>query len=287
MYSVYKKLLLFVLIGCFYALFQNCLALELVAATNSQSQVLRVASDPNNLPFSNALGEGFENKIAELVARELGRELVYVWHAQRRGFFRETLKENRADLVMGVPAGFEMALTTVPYYRSSYVFVALHERSWNLKSLDDSLLRTNRVGVQLIGDDGANTPPVHALANRGIVTNLVGFTVYGDYADPNPTADIVKAVASGGIDIGLVWGPVGGYFARQSPVKLDIFPISDSPSDKPLRFEFSIAMGVRKGNKEFRDQLNSIIARKSPEIEAILRQYNIPTLPFTLHKEEH
>src|SRR3954469_11742113 len=141
---------------------------EMVAATN---QVLRIAADPNNLPFSNERLEGFENKIAEVVAEQLGAELRYTWRAQRRGFFRETLKSGDCDIVLGVPTGLEGALTTEPYYRSSYVFVTRKDGGLRLSGMDDVQLHAARIGVQLIGDDGANTPPAHALAMRGIITN--------------------------------------------------------------------------------------------------------------------
>src|SRR4051794_21309122 len=164
-----------------------------VASQGDQTnRVLRIAADPNNLPFSNAKLEGFENKIAELIAHDLGAKIEYSWRAQRRGFFRETLKENKADLVLGAPADFERALTTQPYYRSSYVFVSRKDRGLNIRSFDDEALRTLRVGVQLIGDDGANPPPAHALARRGIITNVVGFMLYGDYSEENPPARIIE-----------------------------------------------------------------------------------------------
>src|SRR4051812_33001916 len=151
-------------------------------------RVLRIAADPNNLPFSNERREGFENKIADLLAQELVAEIEYTWHAQRRGFFRETLKDGNCDLVLGVPNHFERALTTQPYYRSSYVFVFRTDSGLSLQSLDDPALRGLRIGVQLVGNDGADTPPAHALARRGIITNMVGFTLYGNYRDPNPPA---------------------------------------------------------------------------------------------------
>src|SRR5215203_620586 len=160
------------------------------ASTRAQSaepaRVLRVAADPNNLPFTNARLEGFENALAELVARELGARLQYTWRAQRRGFFRETLGEKRCDLVLGVPAHFERALTTAPYYRAGYVFVARAERGLDIRSFDDPRLRELTIGVTVIGEDGAQTPPEHALARRGIVDNVIGFSVHGDYRDANP-----------------------------------------------------------------------------------------------------
>src|SRR5436190_18532685 len=185
-------------------------------------RTIRITADPNNLPFSNERREGFENKIAELIARELDANIEYSWRAQRRGFFRETLKENRCDLVLGVPAHFDMALTTTPYYRSSYVFVYRKDRKLNVRSLDDPALHELKVGVQMIGNDGRNTPPAHALANRGIINNVEGYTVYGDYAEENPPARIIDAVIKGDIDVAIVWGPLAGYFAKKSEVPLEV-----------------------------------------------------------------
>ncbi len=154
---------------------------------------LRVCADPNNLPFSNEQGEGLENKLAELVARELDADVEYTWFAQRRGFVRNTLRAGDCDVIMGVPTSFELAAVTRPYYRSTYVFVTRAEDSIPLKSFDDEILRNLKIGVHLIGDDYANTPPAHALSNRGIIENVVGYTLYGDYREPNPPARILDA----------------------------------------------------------------------------------------------
>jgi quinoprotein dehydrogenase-associated probable ABC transporter substrate-binding protein len=243
------------------------------AAPNKR--ILRVTSDPNNLPFSNEKREGFENRIAELIAKELGAELRYSWRAQRRGFFRETLKEDRADLVLGVPARFDMALTTAPYYRSSYVFVFRKDRNLRIQSLDDPALHKLKIGVQMIGNDETNTPPAHALAHRGIVDNVVGYTLYGDYRDPNPPARIVDAVVKGEIDVAVVWGPLAGYFAKQAAVPLEVVPVSPA-ADPNLPFTFSIAMGVRKGDKPLHDEIDAILQRKRKEIDAILDEYGVP-----------
>lgn len=240
--------------------------------------VLRVTVDPNNLPFSNQRREGFENKIAELLAAELDANLEYSWRAQRRGFFRETLKENRADLILGVPAHFDMALTTQPYYRSSYVFVYRKDRRLNIQSLDDPQLRRLKIGVQMIGNDGINTPPAHALANRGIIDNVVGYTLYGNYAEENPPARIVDAVAKGDIDVAIVWGPVAGYFAQRAAVPLIVTPVSP-PADPNLPFTFKIAMGVRKGEKDLRDRINDVLMRRKADIDAILQSYGVPRVP--------
>jgi len=269
---------------CHNLLFLLIAAMSLGASAFAQEPriplkpVLRVTADPNNLPFSNQRCEGFENKIADLIARELDMNLAYTWRAQRRGFFRETLKENRADLILGVPAHFELALTTAPYYRSSYVFVYRTDRGLDLRSLDDPALRELRVGVQMIGNDGVNTPPAHALANRGIIDNVVGYTVYGNYTEKNPPARAIDAVAKGEIDVAIVWGPLGGYFAGQEKVPLTVVPVAPA-ADPHLPFTFSIAMGVRKQDADLRDRINQVLARKHAEIDAILDQYHVPRVP--------
>ncbi len=142
----------------------------------ASTTALRVCADPNNLPFSNEKREGFENKIAALLGRELNLPVRYTWWAQRRGFFRNTLRAGLCDVVIGVPESFELAATTAPYYRSTYVFVSQRKRELNIKSLDDEQLKNLKIGVQIIGDDGANAPPAHALAARGITKRVVGST---------------------------------------------------------------------------------------------------------------
>ena len=171
-----------------------------------------------------------------------------------------------------------MLLTTAPYYRSSYVFVSRADRHLHVRSFDDPALHRLRVGVQLIGDDFANTPPVHALARRGIVRNIVGFTLYGDYRQPNPPARIVDAVERGTVDVAVVWGPLAGYFAKRSPVPLDVVPVSPA-RDGVLPFVFDIAMGVRKGDVALRDRLDTVIAQRKPAIDSILAAYGVPLVP--------
>jgi quinoprotein dehydrogenase-associated probable ABC transporter substrate-binding protein len=238
--------------------------------------VLRICADPNNLPFSNQRGEGFENKIAALLAQDLGERVEYTWWAQRRGFFRNTLKAGACDLVMGVPSGFEMALTTKPYYRSTYVFLSRKDRHLNVKSFDDPSLKKLRIGVQLIGDDQANAPPAHALTRRNIIDNVKGFTVYGDYSQPDPPARIVDAVAKGDIDLAIVWGPLAGYFAKQSRTPLEVVPVSPQIDQPFLPFVFDISMGVRRGDQELRDQVEQILERRRGEIDRILEDYRVP-----------
>jgi len=238
-------------------------------------RTLRVCADPNNLPFSNERGEGFENKIAELVARDRGASLSYTWWAQRRGFFRSTLGEGRCDVVLGVPTAFERVLATSPYYRSSYVFLSRRDRGLHVRSFDDPVLRTLRVGVQIVGADYANVPPAHALSRRGIVANVVGFDVYGDYRQESPPARIVTAVARGDVDLAVVWGPLAGYFALRQPVPLEMAAVSPA-RDGVLPFAFDISMGVRRGNQALRDELDDVLRRRRADVDAILNDYGVP-----------
>jgi len=239
-------------------------------------RVLRVCADPNNLPFSNSRGEGFENRIAALVARDLHARLDYTWWAQRRGFIRNTLKARECDAVMGLPSGFEMAATTRPYYRSTYVFVSRAGRAPGIGSFDDRRLRTMKIGVQIIGDDYANAPPAHALTSRRMIRNVVGYPVYGDYSQPDPPRRIIDAVGSGQVDVAVVWGPLAGFFAARSPVPLQLTPVV-APADLPfLPFVFDIGMGVRRGDKALRAELDNWIAAHRQELDTILAEFHIP-----------
>ena len=207
---------------------------------------------------------------------------MYVWHAQRRGFFRETLKSGDCDLVLGVPTDIEMALTTRPYYRSSYVFVRRKAEMTGLNSFDDPILRRVKVGVQLVGNDGVNTPPAHALAARGIVTNVVGYTLYGNYSQPNPPARILEAVAGGAIDVAVVWGPLAGYFASREALPLELTPLESAKDDRSgLSLAFDISLGVRRRDKALRDRLDEILEHRQAEIEQILNDYGVPRLPLS------
>lgn len=237
---------------------------------------LRVCADPNNLPFSNERREGFENKIAELIGREMKLPVEYTWWAQRRGFFRNTLKAGLCDVVVGVPESFELALTTAPYYRSTYVFVSRKDRKLNIKSLDDEALKELKIGVQMIGDDGTNAPPEHALANRGLTKNLVGYTLYGDYKQESPPARIIDAVVERQVDLAIIWGPLAGFFAKREKIPLVIEPVSPQIDLPYLPFVYDISLGVRRGEDELKAQLEEILARKHGEIEKILDEYGVP-----------
>lgn len=241
---------------------------------------LRVCADPNSMPFSNRAGEGFENKLAELVAKDLGKRVSYTWWAQRRGFIRNTLKAKSCDVLIGVPAKLDMVETTRPYYRSTYVFVSRADRDLDIRSLEDPKLKTLSIGVHLIGDDGANTPPADALGEEGVVNNVRGYMIYGDYRQANPPARLIDAVAAGEVDIGAAWGPLAGYFASREHPPIKIVPIAATDRFAPLAFQFDIAMGVRHGDAGLRTQLDDVIARRQPEISALLASYGVPLLPI-------
>jgi mxaJ protein len=252
--------------------------LLLLAGCGAAPRELRVCADPNNLPFSNAAGQGFENRLVSLVAADLKAEVRYTWWAQRRGNVRETLKAGLCDVIPGVGSEVDMLATTRPYYRSAYVAVTRADRDLAIRSFDDPRLRTLRIGVQMIGDDFSNTPPAHALAGRGIVGNVRGYMVYGNYAEPAPQADIVRAVARREVDIAFVWGPVAGYFAQRQPVPLRLTPVAplDERSDQPMAF--AVSMGLRRRDPQLKAELESSLERHREEINRLLAAYHVPTL---------
>ena len=238
---------------------------------------LRVCSDPNNMPFSNRAGDGFENRIAELIARDLHRPLEYFWSPQRRGFIRTTLDAGRCDLVMAVPERSERVLTTRSYYRSAYAFVSRGGRSRAIRSFDDARLQNLVVGIQVTGDDYNNPPAAQALASRGIVSNVRGYMVYGDYSKPDPQRAIVDAVASGAIDVAVVWGPTAGYFARHQPVPMAVTPVAaGAPATSP--FDFAIAMGVRRDDRTLQQTIDGVLVRRRADIRRVLAGFGVPLL---------
>jgi mxaJ protein len=254
------------------------LLVTLQAAAAADEATLRVCADPNNLPFSNRAAAGFENKLAELAAQKLGKTVSYTWWAQRRGFIRHTLKAGDCDVVMGVPAHYDLVETTRPYYRSTYVFVSQAARLLQVNAIDDPQLRRLSIGVHLIGDDGNNTPPAHALGQQGIVDNVRGYMIYGDYREPDPPARLIEAVERGEIDLAAAWGPLAGYAAKRSMVRLTVTPIVAGEQFAPQQFQFDISMGVRKGDRALRDQLNDFIAQNDGEILSLLTSYGVPLL---------
>jgi mxaJ protein len=258
-------------LATFVLLVASCAACEFRAG-----EPLRVCADPNNLPFTNNRREGFENKIADLLAAHLGTHVEYVWWAHRRGFLGNTLNAGTCDVVMGLPADVEMALTTRPYYRSTYVFVTRRARGLRIRSFDDERLKRLRIGVPMVSNDGSNAPPAHALARRGLARNLVHYSVFGDYRQDSPPSALIAAVARGDVDVAAAWGPLAGYFAARQPEPLDITPVTPQQHTRFLPFAFDMSMAVRHGDKERKAVLDGFIERRRSEIDAILADFHVP-----------
>jgi mxaJ protein len=259
-------------------------AAALLAPSLAQADVLRVCSDPNNLPFSNRAGEGFENKIAALVARDLGDTVEYTYALQNEKFLKHTILAHKCDVVMGISAGADGVDTTNPYYASTYVFVTRKRDALALNSITDTRLRRLKIGVHLIGDNA--TPPTVALGEEGIIDNVRGFMIQGDFAKPNPAARLIEAVETQDIDVAAVWGPLGGYFAQHSPVPLAVTPMTGTERFASLRFRFAIAMGLRKGDAALRKQLDAVLVREAPAIRNILTAYGVPLVELKGARDE-
>lgn len=237
---------------------------------------LRVCADPNDLPFSNSHQQGFENKLANLVASDLGMTVSYEWFPQLNGFFRKTLKAGRCDVVMSVPSSFDEALPTRPYYRSTYVFVSRRDRHLDLHSFDDPALKALRIGVQVVGGEEGSLPPAQALSHRGLMRNVSAFNIVGNLSMPNPPAELIDAVANGDVDVAVVWGPLAGYFARQSSVPLDVVPVCAGTRDAGIPFEFAISMGVRRNDTAMQQKLNDFLERRQKDVRRLLESYGVP-----------
>jgi quinoprotein dehydrogenase-associated probable ABC transporter substrate-binding protein len=251
-----------------------------LATAAGPDREFRVCADPDNLPFSNDRLEGFENKIAQVVADDLHASVRYTWFLQRdQGFIRQTLNAGKCDVVIGVPSGWNPVLTTRPYYASSYVFVYLKNKYRNLRSFDEPLLRQLRIGLQVIGEDRSNLPPDYALARRGLARNIVAFSIFPSL--DTPAGQIIGAVAAGEIDVAVVWGPFAGYFAKRQTSRLVVMPVSGSADSPSPRFTYEVSMGVRRRDTEFKEQLEGVLDRRRKHIIKILENYSVPLVPST------
>ncbi len=259
-----------------------CLLLFLAqGSAQAQDWEMRVCAEADNLPYSNEQEEGFENRIAELMAQELRAKLTYVWlpQYQSRATVRNALnREGECDMIMGITDGHPGFLTSLAYYRTSYVFVYREDSPFEVRSLDDPVLRELQIGVHVqVGGSGIG-PDIQALVNRGLIRNQVGFTP--DYSKPNPLSPIVEAVAEGKVDVAIVWGPVAGYFAKQQPIRLELVPVTPEIDLPFTPMVFPISVGVRPGDEALRDDLNLAFARRWDKVQAILEEYGMPLLPL-------
>jgi quinoprotein dehydrogenase-associated probable ABC transporter substrate-binding protein len=237
---------------------------------------LRVCADPHNLPFSNEAGEGFENRIADLLAQDLGVPLAYTWYPQSVGFVRNTLGARACDVVMGIVSASELMQNTNPYYRSSYALIQRADAKLKATSLADPQLADLRIGAV------ARTPPIDILAQRGLLKNLRPYQLIVDTRFESPGRQIVEDVAAGEIDVGLLWGPIAGYWAKQQSVPIEVIPITEEKSG--ARLDFRITMGLRRNEPQWKQVLNDFLAEHKVEIQAILLDYGVPLLDEQGHQ---
>ena len=234
-------------------------------------KVLRVCADPRSLPFSNDKGEGFENKLAELFAEKLQKKLQYMYYPQATGFVRMTLAAHRCDLIMGVPQGDDLVQTTNPYYRTAYALVAKQGGGLDeVTTLADERLKSKRIGIV------AGTPPATNIAANGLMTNAKPYPLMIDTRIDSSAAAMIKDLISGEIDAGVLWGPLAGYYAKQSSPQLHIVPLVKETSGP--RLAYRMGMGVRPADQNWKRQLNHLIQENQPAIDKILLDYGVPLL---------
>jgi quinoprotein dehydrogenase-associated probable ABC transporter substrate-binding protein len=244
---------------------------------------LRVCVDPDNLPYSHADGRGYEPALAQWLAAQLHRPLQLQWQPLRRGLVRKTLGAGVCDVLLTVPQGLERVLTTRPYYRSGYVFATRADDPAPLASFSDPRLATLRIGVQLVGDDGAASPPGHVLARYGAVQHVVGYTVDGgSAADAGAPAGqrIAQALQRHELDAALVWGPQIGWYAAQVQPPLQLQPAQPPADARQLPFSYAMALAVRRGDTGLRDALQAALEARRADIDALLRAHGVPLLPL-------
>ncbi len=249
------------------------------AETEKSGATLAVCADPGNLPYSSTKLDGFENRIAALLAADMHRALRYAWAPQRRNFFSRTLLAGACDVVISVPASLPMSLppiaTTRPWFTSTYVAVTRAADNRHFVGFDDAWLKSARIGLQLIGGGDVNTPPAMALSRRGITNNITGFSPWDSRQDA-PQARIVDAVADKSIDVALVWGPFGGYFAKRYGKALKIEMVTQDTASPGMAFTFPMAAAVRSGDTALKDALQAAFDRNATKIAAILKDDDIP-----------
>src|SRR5688572_3035385 len=247
------------------------LSASLSSQSSAQTPTLRICGDPDNLPFSNEKLEGFENKIAAVIASDLGATPTYAWWPHQRGLVRNTIDAGTCDVIFGVPEGLDFVLWTKPYYRSSYVIAYRRDRGYQIKSLDAPELKTLRLAVYL------NTPPEESLARRGLLDNLATYSLYFDPAgDRDRPLKLLADLVAGTVDVAIPWGPLAGYYVKKLGAPLQLVPLADE-AGVPLAFD--ISMGVKKGNTAFKSELEAALDRRGVDIKAILEEYGVPLMP--------
>ena len=249
-----------------------------------EAAAFRVCADPNNLPFSAKSEDGFENRIAEIWATELGLPIEYTWFPQRRGFVRKTLKalnesgsEYKCDVVMGVAAGFDRLLTTKPYYRSTYALVYVKGRDLDGVASGEDFINLKpeiRDGLRI----GAFTPTPGAkwLARHGMNEQLVPFLAMSGDPEAYPGEIIEKELVEGRIDAAIIWGPIAGYFAnRAKPAEIAVVLLESEPG---IQFDFAISAGVRYGDSGRKQVLEELILKMAEPMQTVFAAYDVPLL---------
>ncbi|MGQ4878124.1 quinoprotein dehydrogenase-associated putative ABC transporter substrate-binding protein [Billgrantia sp. LNSP4103-1] len=229
---------------------------------------LRVCADGNNLPFSNRDGEGFENRIAELMAEDLGVPLTYVWAPQVMGFVRNTLELRVCDVMIGAVAGYEFVQNTNAYYRSVYSLVVPADSDLDATRLSDPAFSGRRIGAV------AETPPIAPLRRTG--ASIQGYPLMVDTRVRAPVRDAIEDVAAGNTEGAVLWGPLAGYYAARQDPPLKVLPLVDD--DTGAQLDYRITMGVRHGESHWKDWINDFIDRRQEDIDAILTEYGVPLL---------
>jgi quinoprotein dehydrogenase-associated probable ABC transporter substrate-binding protein len=248
--------------GAAYAASQNSREIELTE--------FKVCADPRNLPFSNRAEEGFENKIAKLIAEDLGLPLSFVWMPQSVGFVRSTLNTRVCDVILGMVSGDDLVQNSNPYYRSTYAIVTRSSDGFSATELSSPEIKGHAIGVV------AGTPPVDALVAAGYAAQLRPYRLVVDTRYNAMGQDMINDLTSGAIDYAILWGPIAGYFAKHSQLPLKVTPLVNEP-DK-LRIEYRITMGVRHNEPKLKHLLNDEIKKLKPQIEAVLNEYGVPRI---------
>lgn len=252
------------------------LTLLIAAARPASAGDLRVCADPDYMPFSNRAGQGFENKIAELVAKSLRQRLVYTWASYRgSGGFSEFLSRNldagKCDVVMDIPYGNQDELTTDPYYVSSYVFVVKKSNNYDLESMDSPVLHKLKIGFE------RHTPPEDGLKIRDLIVDAMPFSV-GDQDGVSP-ASMLQAVEDGKVDVMITWEPAIGYFLPKYPALVVARVPNERATGSPEQYMFSMSMGVRRNDQALAKKLNAVIAKRKRALQETLRHYNVRLYP--------
>jgi quinoprotein dehydrogenase-associated probable ABC transporter substrate-binding protein len=242
------------------------LSIELV-----DPKVLRVCADPRNLPFSNDKGEGFENKLAELLADKLQKKLDYMYFPQATGFVRMTLGAHRCDVIMGFPQGDDLVQGTNPYYRTAYALIAKDGNGLDeVATLEDPRLKGKHIGIV------AGTPPATNMAVAGLMTNAKPYPLMIDTRLDSSAEAMIKDLISGEIDAGVLWGPIAGFYAKKANPPLHVTPLVKETTGP--RLIYRIGMGVRNADQNWKRQLNRLIQENQPAINKILLDYGVPLL---------